>query len=262
MRVGAVLLSLVLSAARVGSAEADTPGHAASSAQINGAMQGLTSGVDVSGTDVTVNAGLIQGTGGGPPATTISSSSGVTCTSQAVDSGAATSLMVLSPATQMSMYGDPGRGTWYLVNCPGTTPSLVFVGGTQQPARPPLAQPSALAQQALATMHLPAPPVRMSPPSGAQVVNLADWLWIDPASWKPLSATATAGPVSATATATPERVVYDMGDGAEVVCVGPGIPYNPAIPDDRQTTTCNHSSPGAHRYAFLPPRSWPRRQRP
>src|ERR1700676_600492 len=90
-------------------------------------------------------------------------------------------------------------------------------------------------------MPLPGPTVGMSPPSGAQLVNFQDWLWVDPSTWHPISATANAGPVSATATATPDRVLYDMGNGAQVVCNGRGMPYNPGVPAAQQTTNCGYT---------------------
>jgi hypothetical protein len=212
----------------------------------NAGTQLGTSGVDVNGSDVTVNAGLTQGTGAKTSPTTVTTSSGPTCTSQAVDSVTAIGLMNQNPSTNISMAGDPGSGTWYVITCAGTTPSLQFVSSLgPQGAQPPLAQPRALAQEALATMHLPGPTVGMSPPSGAEVVNFQDWLWVDPTTWHPISATATAGAVSATAVATPDRVVYDMGNGADVACNGPGAAYNPSIPAAQQSTSCGYTYPAS-----------------
>jgi hypothetical protein len=204
-----------------------------------GVQQG-TSGTQVNGSDVTVNAGLTQGVGGGNGGATVTTASGTTCTSQAIDGTTAVNLMNTNGSTSVTINGLPGPGTWYLITCPGTTPSLVFVGATPGGPVPTLAQPALLAQQALATMHLPAPRVGMSPPSTAEVVNFQDWLWVDNAMWRPISATASVGPVAATATATPDRVVYDMGDGGQVVCTGPGTPYNLAVSPDAQSTGCSY----------------------
>jgi hypothetical protein len=207
----------------------------------NAYAQGVTSGAQINGADVTVNAGLTQGTGGTAAPTTVKAASGSVCTSQAVDSLTAVDLLNHNPTTNVSINGAPGSGTWYLISCPGTTPSLLFVS-TAGPggAQPALAQPKALAQEALATMHLPGPTVEMSPPSGAEVVNFQDWLWVDPSTWHPISATATAGPVSATAVAMPDRVVYDMGNGARVVCNGPGTAYDPNVAAAQQSTNCSY----------------------
>jgi hypothetical protein len=208
----------------------------------NAYAQGVTSGAQVNGSDVTVNAGLTQGSGAKASPTNFKASSGPVCTSQAVDSLTAVGLINQNPGASVSMNGDPGTGTWYVITCPGTTPSLLFVSTVGRPAaQPPLTQPRALAQEALATMRLPGPMVEMSPPSGAEVVNFQDWLWVAPSTWHPISATATAGPVSATATATPTRVVYDMGNGGEVVCDGAGTPYDPTVPSQEQSTSCSYT---------------------
>jgi uncharacterized protein YijF (DUF1287 family) len=80
----------------------------------------------------------------------------------------------------------------------------------------------------------------MAPPDGAaQVVGIPTWLWIEQGAWKGLSATASAGAVSATATATPTRVVWNLGDGSQVTCDGPGTPYDPTNPN--ATTTCSYT---------------------
>ena len=207
------------------------------------AFRQVTSGASVNGTDVTVNAGLVTGGSGGEPQREPRSRPAVatTCTSQAIDGQSATNLINTNGSTSITINGVPGAGTWYLITCPGTTPSLIFEGASAGQAVAPLAQPAALAQQALATMHLPAPRVGMSPPNTAEVVNFQDWLWVDSSMWHPISATASVGPVAATATATPQRVVYDMGDGSQVVCSGPGTPYNPAAAPGAQTTNCSYS---------------------
>ena len=212
----------------------------------NFGVQGLTSGASADGSDVTVNAGLLQGTGGGAsPGTTVVRSNGTTCTSQAISGLAALDLMNQNNSMGVTINGYPGAGTWYVITCPGTTPSLVFEGAGPGPAPTPLAQPRALAQQALATLHLPAPRVGMSPPSSAELVNFADWLWVDRAIWQPISATAAVGPVAATATATPDRVVYDMGDGSQVTCREPGTPYNLALAPNAQSTDCSYTYPAS-----------------
>jgi hypothetical protein len=206
----------------------------------NFGVQGLTSGASVDGTDVTVNAGLMQGTGSGSNGAKITTAGGSTCTSQAVSGESAVNLINTNSSTSITINGVPGAGTWYLITCPGTTPSLIFEGASAGQAVAPLAQPAALAQQALATMHLPAPRVGMSPPNTAEVVNFQTWLWVDSSMWHPISATASVGPVAATATATPQRVVYDMGDGSQVVCSGPGTPYNAAAAPGAQSTKCSY----------------------
>ncbi len=80
-----------------------------------------------------------------------------------------------------------------------------------------------------------------------QMVGIDTWMWIDPASWRPRTATAAiagigGGPgLSVTATATPRSVLWDMGDGTVVTCDGPGTPYDDAVPEAQQSTDCRHT---------------------
>ena len=99
--------------------------------------------------------------------------------------------------------------------------------------------PRALAQEALQRTPLPMPQISMAPdPSIPQLVNLPTFLWIPAGQWRPQTASASAGGVTSTVTATPERVVWDMGQGDTVVCDGPGSPYDPSLPDDAQPSDC------------------------
>ena len=93
--------------------------------------------------------------------------------------------------------------------------------------------PATLAQQAAASFQLPHPSGHRSP-SESQLyqgypltwVNLWTFFWTDPATWKTLSATATAGAVWATVKATPVSLTFDPGDGSDQVsCDGPGRPW-------------------------------------
>jgi hypothetical protein len=114
----------------------------------------------------------------------------------------------------------------------------IWVTNAQAQASPPT--PAAVAQQALSKLPLPAPAIEMAPPPNQeQLVNVSTWLWINRSAWQPLSATATAGPVSATATAAPAEVVWQMGDGHSVTCMGPGTPYDPSDPN--ATTNCSYT---------------------
>lgn len=110
-------------------------------------------------------------------------------------------------------------------------------GGGGAPAPPP--SPGALAVQALNRTPLPAPSMAMSPGGTIPLlVNLPTFLWIDPAQWRPVTASASAGAVTSTVTATPQRVVWDMGQGDTVTCDGPGAAYVPSLSDDAQPSDC------------------------
>lgn len=72
------------------------------------------------------------------------------------------------------------------------------------------------------------------------LVGIDTWMWVDPAFWQPVSATAGIPGLAVTATATPERVEWDMGDGTVVTCDGPGTPFDDALPEAVQSTDCSH----------------------
>jgi hypothetical protein len=110
-----------------------------------------------------------------------------------------------------------------------------------------VADPRVLAERAAAVLDLPAPAMRMSP-ARDQVVQLPSWLWISAEQWDPRQVSATAGPVTATVTATPVQVTWDMGNGDQVLCEGPGTPYQEKYAGQPDATDCRytyrHSSAG------------------
>ncbi len=186
------------------------------------------------GTSVVVGAGYSSS--GGVSSGADQTSSPVQCT-YPVLSGDLAAVMGTGP-------GGATDGVWVLPTCTGE--------GYVNPMRPvwvtnaPTTAPSAaaVARQAVARLSLPQGIVRMSPEaSQRQLVGERTWLWIDPAAWKSMSATASAGPVSATATASPAQLVWNMGDGDRVTCNGPGRPYDPNTPDGQQDTSCSYVWP-------------------
>jgi len=90
--------------------------------------------------------------------------------------------------------------------------------------------PSTLGLQAASQLQLPASIVSTSPAASNLTVNVPTWLWVDRRAWQDMSATASAGPVSATATAMPYKVVWDMGNGSQITCYGPGTPWTANAP--------------------------------
>lgn len=106
----------------------------------------------------------------------------------------------------------------------------------------PAVDPAELASEALQRTPLPEPQISMSPsPEIPQLVNLTSFLWLPAEQWQPETASASAGGVTSTVTATPMRVIWDMGQGDTVTCDGPGVPYQPGVPDDRQPSTCHYT---------------------
>lgn len=131
-----------------------------------------------------------------------------------------------------------GDGSWYRKICYDANglSSATIVWAPQR------VDPQQLARQALDEVPLPRPGLNMNPSSDkGAVTNIESWLWIDPNQWQPVSASASAGNVSVTTTATPDRVVYDMGNGDRVACSGPGTPYDPNRPAADQSTDCSYT---------------------
>jgi len=125
-----------------------------------------------------------------------------------------------------------GEGGWYEKRCDGNTFAGVFYLANRPPAE--------LAAEATRYLPLPAPSPLLSP-TGDQVVNLATWLWIDPADWTELQSTVSVPGVSVTVTARPEQVIWQLGDGDTVTCFGPGTPYDPTRPAAARQPGCSHT---------------------
>ncbi|WP_211715602.1 hypothetical protein [Nocardiopsis sp. MG754419] len=113
---------------------------------------------------------------------------------------------------------------------------------------PVVIDPAVLAEQARASMSLPAPEIGTAPPLGKpRFVNMPSWMWIDAASWEQVSATASVSAGSVTVTATPERVLWDTGDGHQVVCQSAGTVFSRAVFRESGSPDCGHT------YTSLPP---------
>ncbi|WP_236567999.1 hypothetical protein [Nocardiopsis sp. FR6] len=105
-----------------------------------------------------------------------------------------------------------------------------------------------LAEQARAVMRLPAPKIGTAPPPDSpRFVNMPSWMWVDAADWEPVTATASVSAGSVTVVATPERVVWDTGDGHEVVCEVPGTVFSRDVYREEGSPDCGHT------YTSLPP---------
>jgi hypothetical protein len=162
--------------------------------------------------------------------------------------------------------GDPHadeQGTYYTASCVTGPLSGFVVFNLWVPAGQPAVAPGILAQVARRYLPLPPPAIHTNPPATTdQLVNLASWLWADPATWGQRRATASVPNESATVVATPVSVTWTMGDGGKVTCRGPGTPYDPARPPDGQRTDCAYtyrrSSAGqpGERYAVSATTTW------
>ena len=202
-------------------------------------------------TTCTVTAGDSGSVGSGSGASTRGAT--VTCTWQATtQQDAEASLYGLYPnpgilnwsggmgAGSLVQYGAAGASdSWYFVTCSDGSGFVAEVapgnGGGPTPAQ--------VGQLAVSQLNLTSPSVSMAPPmSQGAVVGLESWMWVSPAEWRPITATATVGGIAATATATPEYVIWQMGNGEQQVrCNGPGDAYDPSIPDQDQSTYCGYT---------------------
>ncbi|RBY81587.1 ATP/GTP-binding protein [Blastococcus sp. TF02A-26] len=151
------------------------------------------------------------------------------------------------PSTSVLWQGQsPADGAMYAKVCPrvdgsGLTTILEFVpNGSAPPAGPPV-DPRVLAEQAIASLVMRAPEIRMAPPpgSGSGLVGLPVWMWTERGEQfvGPTRQSVSAGGVTVAAVGEVSRIVWDMGDGTTVVC-GPGTPYSPGA--EGESPDCGH----------------------
>jgi hypothetical protein len=86
--------------------------------------------------------------------------------------------------------------------------------------------------------------VQSSSPNGDAtaplITQLPTWLWIDAASWVPVSRDAAVPGARVVATATPISTRWTPRTGAQrVACLGPGVAYDPSQNDSAQSTGCS-----------------------
>ncbi|MEU1896881.1 hypothetical protein ABZ512_00795 [Nocardiopsis dassonvillei] len=142
------------------------------------------------------------------------------------DSGATAVLSAEDPCVEMDQ-AEPG---WTCVASTRSGPGGV---GTVSPRE--------AAEQARASMSLPAPALASSPAEDT-IVHFPVWLWVDGADWEPVSATASVSAGSVTVTAVPQQLRWDMGDGTVLYCDGPGTVFDPARHDSQKPSPdCGHA---------------------
>ncbi|MFF3909787.1 hypothetical protein ACFYZJ_28290 [Streptomyces sp. NPDC001848] len=118
-----------------------------------------------------------------------------------------------------------------------------FDGGKRRKdADRPQISVAAVAQQAVQRLELPKPVIRTSPREDfVQVVHVPTWLWVEHSTWGPVSASASVEGVTVTATARPRKAVWSMGEGGQVVCLGPGTPYLDAYDPKVSSPDCGYT---------------------
>lgn len=147
-----------------------------------------------------------------------------------------------------SMFWDgrsPDDGVMYVQVCQrvdgsGLTTMLVFVANGTAPPAPPV-DPRVLAEQAIASLVMRAPEIRMAPPPGSTsgLVGLPVWMWTErgEAFLGPTRQSVSAGGITVAAVGQVGRIVWDMGDGTTVVCSA-GTPYSPGA--EGPSPDCGH----------------------
>ncbi len=187
----------------------------------------------------TISVGVSTGT-------SAAGSAGTPVVASGGEGGSACSYVLLPPADQALLgIGGQQPGSWYLKECPGESANsigsvVVWIPGQSSSGGTAPTPLEAVALEAERSMNLPAPKAFVNP-SPRAVVNLPEWLWIDPTIWHDVSVTATTGGISATATALPSTVTWAMGDGSTIVCDGPGTPFLAQQPVGSQTTACSYT---------------------
>lgn len=102
--------------------------------------------------------------------------------------------------------------------------------------------PVTLIQESMANFELPPPRIETSPGSDSLVlVNTPVWLWVESQDWEAAEASAEVQDWSLTVTATPTATVWNLGDGTQIRCEGPGTPFDPAVHDpELASPDCGH----------------------
>ena len=135
------------------------------------------------------------------------------------------------PPTSAVMWGGRTEGAIYDCALPrsGVFGGLVYMfWSATAPAGP---DPRVMAQTAIASMNLRPISIGIVPeerPGSVGLVGMPVWLWAaspDQHTWGPITRSASASGVTVTATAKVQRMRWQMGDGAVVMCTGPGTVY-------------------------------------
>lgn len=143
---------------------------------------------------------------------------------------------------------DPsGTYTWNTVECThvaadGTTETWGW-GLLVIETSPPI-DPTVLRDRARDRIN-PDPPTPATAPMWDQipaVVNLPTWLWVAD-DWEPIEETESQGFVTVVVQARPVDTTWEPGDGAEIICDGPGVEWAPGMADD--ATDCTYTYRGS-----------------
>ena len=157
----------------------------------------------------------------------------------------------MSPQPAPPPGADPTRGAWEQCNpVSGANPfdPRVKTRWMESTGTAGEASPEVAARQVVAQLGLKGIEIGMVPYSveeeGMGAVGLPAWMWVentdDPQAWGPYTVTKNVDGLAVTATARPVHVTWDMGDGTQVVCQGPGTPYEQRF-GKQESPTCGHT---------------------
>lgn len=212
------------------------------------------------GTQCQVGVGTPAGDGAGPgpgaPASNVLTSGNPSTSSGPCPPGEVPSYLVqyLGDNVITSQPGDqnpitlmplPPNSELVVISCNRNylTTEIVQAGQPPAGATAPPVTGADLARQAFASFQAPIPDPEFSPTTS--VVGVQTWLWLQ-GGWSSRSATAAVPGLSATVTAQPTSVAWNMGDGHQTVCQGPGKAWNPNEPN--ATTDCSYTYAAAGRF--------------
>jgi hypothetical protein len=173
--------------------------------------------------------------------------------------------LVPTPPKRDSIWGGHNDGGIYQCLVAGSDVNgdrvLLFWAAGPPPAAPPPPDPEVLARQAMNAMQLKAVNIGIVPeprPGSVGIIGLPTWMWVKGAAentWGPITRTASAGGFSVRATAKVKKVVWDMGDGTQVVCFAKGTPYADSF--GRQSSPdCGHTYTRQGSYAVTATSYW------
>jgi len=152
---------------------------------------------------------------------------------------------------------------WVVVTCwaDGGDPGVSWIAGVFQVGEPALV--SSLLDRASDLLVVPEPvPALAPPPDALHLVGIAEYLAVDASTWRDWTAVASVPGLSVSLTASPLHTRWDLGNGDEVVCDGPGEPWSRGVSaDDACTYIYRWSStarPGGAPYQVVATTVWTR----
>ena len=147
---------------------------------------------------------------------------------------------------------DPSCGAWEECVPEWQSATDVFRNYPQRWWERPSAAGAADAEQAarelVTQMQLEGIEIGMVPYSvqedGTGAVGLPAWMWVEntenPRAWGPYTVSKEVNGIAVQATARPVHVTWDMGDGTQVVCDGPGTVYEDRF-GKQESPDCGHT---------------------